>query len=78
MSFRLSQKLNDKIGTGRLPALPLDDNPFADCWQCFSRQIERSTSSSATPPLEDEIWLQLCKQIGGAFIEGSVWNGSMI
>lgn len=30
MIFRLSQKLNDKIGAGRLPALPLDENPFAD------------------------------------------------
>lgn len=30
MIFRLSQKLNSKIKAGRLPALPLDDNPFAD------------------------------------------------
>lgn len=30
MIFRLSQKLNDKIGAGRLPALPLDENLFAD------------------------------------------------
>lgn len=30
MIFRLSQKLNDKIGAGRLPALLLDENPFAD------------------------------------------------
>ena len=30
MIFRLSQKLNDKIGAGRLRALPLDENPFAD------------------------------------------------
>lgn len=30
MIFRLSQKLNDKIEAGRLPALPLDENPFAD------------------------------------------------
>jgi hypothetical protein len=30
MIFRLSQKLNDKIGAGRLPAQPLDENPFAD------------------------------------------------
>jgi hypothetical protein len=30
MIFRLSQKLNDKISAGRLPALPLDENPFAD------------------------------------------------
>ena len=30
MIFRLSQKLNNKIGAGRLPALPLDENPFAD------------------------------------------------
>ena len=30
MILRLSQKLNDKIGAGRLPALPLNENPFAD------------------------------------------------
>jgi hypothetical protein len=30
MIFRLSQKLNDKIKTGTLPALPLDGNPLAD------------------------------------------------
>jgi hypothetical protein len=30
MIFRLSQKLNDKIKAGPLPALPLDDNPLAD------------------------------------------------
>jgi len=30
MILRLSQKLNTKIKAGRLPALPLDDNLFAD------------------------------------------------
>jgi len=30
MIFRLSQKLATKIKAGTLPALPLDDNPFAD------------------------------------------------
>lgn len=30
MIFRLSQKLNAKIKAGSLPALPLDENPFAD------------------------------------------------
>jgi hypothetical protein len=30
MIFRLSQKLNTKIKAGTLPALPLDENPFAD------------------------------------------------
>ncbi|HEX4142979.1 MAG TPA: hypothetical protein VHY91_05475 [Pirellulales bacterium] len=30
MIFRLSQKLNAKIKAGDLPALPLDENPFAD------------------------------------------------
>jgi hypothetical protein len=30
MIFRLSQKLATKIKEGRLPALPLDDNPVAD------------------------------------------------
>ena len=30
MIFRLSQKLNAKIKAGTLPALPLDENPFAD------------------------------------------------
>jgi hypothetical protein len=30
MIFRLSQKLNTKIKAGALPALPLDENPFAD------------------------------------------------
>lgn len=30
MIFQLSQKLNNKIKVGTLPALPLDENPFAD------------------------------------------------
>jgi hypothetical protein len=30
MSFRLSQKLNAKVKSGTLPALPLDECPFAD------------------------------------------------
>ena len=30
MIFRLSRKLNAKIKAGTLPALPLDENPFAD------------------------------------------------
>ena len=30
MIFRLSQKLKTKIKAGTLPALPLDENPFAD------------------------------------------------
>ncbi len=30
MIFRLSQALSAKIGAGALPALPLDENPFAD------------------------------------------------
>ena len=33
MIFRLSQKLNQKIKTGPLAALPLHQNPFAD-WSC--------------------------------------------
>lgn len=33
MIFRLSQKLNQKIKTGTLEALPLHQNPFAD-WSC--------------------------------------------
>ena len=33
MIFRLSQKLNQKIKTGALEALPLHQNPFAD-WSC--------------------------------------------
>lgn len=46
MIFRLSQKLNDRIGAGKLPALPLDENPFAD-WSAtlFTADI---ASSSAT------------------------------
>ncbi len=30
MILRLSQKLNAKIKAGALPAVPLDENPFAD------------------------------------------------
>ena len=30
MIFRLSQKLSTKLKEGRLPAMPLDDDPFAD------------------------------------------------
>lgn len=30
MIFRLSQKLNTKINVGKLPEMPLDENPYAD------------------------------------------------
>jgi hypothetical protein len=33
MIFRLSQKLNTKIKTGKLAEMPLDQNPYAD-WSC--------------------------------------------
>jgi len=33
MIFRLSQKLNTKIKAGKLNAMPLDENPYAD-WSC--------------------------------------------
>jgi hypothetical protein len=29
-------------------------------------------------PSKDEIWLQLCDQIGGDFVQGSLWNGSRV
>lgn len=41
MIFRLSQKLNDIIGARRLPALPLDDNPFAD-WSATLLTADRT------------------------------------
>jgi hypothetical protein len=41
MIFRLSQKLNDKIRTGRLPALRLDENPFAD-WSATVFSADRT------------------------------------
>jgi hypothetical protein len=41
MIFRLSQKLNDKIGAGRLSSRPLDENPFAD-WSAALFNADRT------------------------------------
>ena len=41
MIFRLSQKLNTKIRAGALPALPLDENPFAD-WSAHLFTADRT------------------------------------
>lgn len=41
MIFRLSQKLNNKIKAGRLAALPLDENPFAD-WSAHLFIVDRT------------------------------------
>jgi len=41
MIFRLSQKLNTKIKAGMLPAVPLDDNPYAD-WSAHLFSVART------------------------------------
>jgi hypothetical protein len=41
MILRLSQKLNAKIRAGRLQAMPLDDNPYAD-WSCHLFTADRT------------------------------------
>ncbi len=41
MIFRLSQKLNNKIKTGKLGELPPDENPYAD-WSCHLFTAERT------------------------------------
>jgi hypothetical protein len=41
MIFRLSEKLNAKIKAGTLPALPLDENPFAD-WSAQLFLVDRT------------------------------------
>jgi hypothetical protein len=41
MIFRLSQKLNTKIKAGTLPAMPLDENPYAD-WSCHLFSADRT------------------------------------
>ena len=41
MIFRLSQNLNGKIKAGTLPAMPLDENPFAD-WSCHLFVADRT------------------------------------
>jgi len=41
MIIRLSQKLNEKIGAGPLPAVPLDENPFAD-WTAHLFKVDRA------------------------------------
>jgi hypothetical protein len=41
MIFRLSQKLNTKIEAGPLPALPPDENPFAD-WSAHLFLVDRT------------------------------------
>lgn len=41
MILRLSQKLNTKIGAGKLASMPLDENPYAD-WSCHLFTADRS------------------------------------
>lgn len=41
MILRLSQKLNTKIKAGTLPAMPLDENPYAD-WSCHLFTADRT------------------------------------
>ena len=41
MIFRLSQKLNTKIKAGTLPALAVDENPFAD-WSAHMFSADRT------------------------------------
>ncbi len=41
MIVRISQKLNAKIKTGTLPAMPLDENPYAD-WSCHLFTADRT------------------------------------
>jgi len=41
MIFRLSQKLAKKIKAGKLPDIPLDENPYAD-WSCHLFTAERT------------------------------------
>ncbi len=41
MILRLSQKLNSKIKAGALPAVPLDENPFAD-WSAHLFLVQRT------------------------------------
>jgi len=40
MIFRLTQKLNGKIKAGKLTAIPLDENPYAD-WSCHLFTVGR-------------------------------------
>lgn len=40
MIFRLSQKLNTKLKTGKLATLPLNENPYAD-WSCHVFTVDR-------------------------------------
>ena len=41
MIFRLSQKLAKKLNEGNLPAVPLDDNPYAD-WSAHLFMVART------------------------------------
>ena len=41
MIIRLTQKLADKIDAGKLPELPLEENPFAD-WSCHLFTADRT------------------------------------
>lgn len=41
MILRLSQRLNTKIGAGKLPEMPLDKNPYAD-WSCHLFSADRT------------------------------------
>ena len=41
MILRLSQKLNTKIKAGKLTAMPLDENPYAD-WSCHLFTADRT------------------------------------
>ena len=45
MIFRLSEKLKDKIKSGILATLPLDENPFVD-WSAGLFLVGRRSTSS--------------------------------
>ena len=63
MIFRLSQKLNSKIKAGPLPALPLDENQFAD-WSAHLFVVDRT----------QYIMLSNTKSLYSAVLPGKVWG----
>src|SRR5260370_42696409 len=75
MIFRLSQKLNTKIKTGALGALPLDENPFAD-WSAHLFVADRTqyVIVSNTKSLYSTVMYGKGITHGSCFIERALSN----
>lgn len=42
------------------------------------REVEMSIRRKLFGPNQDEIWKQLCNEIGASFVEGGIWKGNKV